>query len=59
MSKKIVSFDPKVNADNFESFFCSGLSWGIYRQKKNSNGTLTRELEILYGNSDVKLEKTN
>jgi len=56
MSKKVVNFDPKVNADNFESFFCSGLSWGIYRQKIKPDGTLTRELEILYGDSDVKLE---
>ena len=56
MSKKTVSFDPKINADDFECFFCSGLSWGIYRQKKNPDGTITRELETLYGDSDVRLE---
>lgn len=56
MAKKVVSFDPKINTENFECFFCSGLSWGIYRQTKNPDGTFTRELETLYGDPNVTLQ---
>lgn len=52
---KIVSFDPKIEKDDFRTFFSTGRCWGIYHQKKSPDGTLNRWLEILYGDREVKL----
>jgi len=44
-----ISFDPKINAEDFSTFFCSGKTWGIYRQTVSSEGWKQREIEVLYG----------
>lgn len=56
MTKGEVSFDPKINVDNFSSFFCCGKGWGIYKQVKKSDGQIERTLELLYGDKEsIKL----
>ncbi len=52
MCKGELTFDPRINKDNFSAFFCTGKAWGIYRQVRNEDGQLERKLEILYGSED-------
>ena len=49
MHKKIISFNPRINKNNFSCFFSTAKAWGIYRQKKDKKGRLLRSLEVLYG----------
>jgi len=44
-----ISFDPVINADDFSCFFSTGKEWGIYRQKRDRDGKLHKETEVLYG----------
>ena len=46
---RYISFDPKINAGDFSTFFSTGRCWGIYRQKKNEAGELAQNVEVLYG----------
>jgi len=51
MVKGEISFDPKINQDNFSCFFSTGKGWGIYRQiKDNKTGKIKKDIEVLYGN---------
>lgn len=53
MLKGTISFKPKINEDNFTSFWSTGKAWGIYRQKKDKqSGEIKSEIEILYGEKD-------
>lgn len=53
IAKGVISFDPKINQENFSSFWSTGKAWGIYRQKKNSqSGELEKEIEVLYGDKE-------
>ena len=57
MLKGTISFKPKINEDNFISFWSTGKAWGIYRQKKDKqSGEIKSEIEVLYGGKDsIKL----
>lgn len=44
-----LSFEPRINADNFSTFWSTGKAWGVYRQKKSrKTGKMQRELEVVY-----------
>jgi len=48
-----MSFSPKVNQDNFSTFWSNGKAWGIYKQKIDSeSGERSWEMEVLYGDID-------
>jgi Predicted bile acid beta-glucosidase len=48
-----VSFEPKINMDNFSTFWSCGKAWGVYRQKKDQNsGKISKEIEVMYGTLD-------
>jgi uncharacterized protein (DUF608 family) len=45
-----ISFEPKINGDNFSCFFSTAGCWGKYTQKKNKRtDKIERSIEILYG----------
>lgn len=57
MVKKEISFDPKVNKDNFKVFFCIGKTWGTYIQKKDSRtGRMKKRVKFLYGDGDLEIK---
>jgi non-lysosomal glucosylceramidase len=45
----LVTFDPRVNRENFAAFWISGDAWGIYRQRLTDGSDLSTEVEVLYG----------
>lgn len=47
-----ISFDPKINSDNFSCFFSTGKRWRIYSQRKDKNSSVNCDIEVLYGNFD-------
>jgi len=55
--KGIISFDPKINKDDFMCFFSTADCWGTYTQHKNSQtGEIEKSVNILYGSFDrIKL----
>jgi len=57
MTKGIISFEPKVNKDNFSCFFSTSKCWGTYSQRKNSQtGEMEKSVNILYGSDTINLE---
>jgi uncharacterized protein (DUF608 family) len=54
LRKNEIGFAPKIQGD-FHCFFSTAKSWGIYSQTTNSDGTLQREINVLYGDKTVKL----
>ena len=44
-----IGFDPKINSDDFSTFFSTGTCWGVYTQKRNGAGKVERKIEVLYG----------
>ena len=54
MTRSAVGFDPKINADDFKTFWSTGKAWGIYTQKKDDiTGVMDKKIEILYGEGVV------
>jgi uncharacterized protein (DUF608 family) len=49
MVKNEISFEPKINSNNFSCFFSTGKGWGIYKQRKDKRGVLVCNIEVLYG----------
>lgn len=49
MIEGTMSFEPVINQDNFSTFWSTGKAWGVYRQIKDQNGEIQREIEVLYG----------
>ncbi len=47
LNKDQISFNPKINSDNFACFFSNGKQWGIFRQKAQ-DGQPVQEVEVLY-----------
>jgi len=45
---KMMSFSPRVNADNFSCFFSVDSGWGLFSQKR-AGKKLTARLEVAYG----------
>jgi hypothetical protein len=52
MPKKRISFNPKLQENNFKCFFSTGTAWGIYTQTKKADGSLDVKVEPIYGNID-------
>ncbi len=46
--ERSVTFQPRVNSDDFQCFFAAGSGWGLYRQNRNG-GVLTSKLECRHG----------
>jgi uncharacterized protein (DUF608 family) len=52
MVAREIKFDPKINQDNFTTFWSTGLAWGTYSQMKNvANGDYEAEVKVLYGDA--------
>jgi len=47
LTKDQISFNPKINSDNFTCFFSNGKQWGVFSQKVQ-NGQLVQEVKVLY-----------
>lgn len=43
-----LSIAPKVSPDDFQCFYSTGKEWGICRQFKDQNGSLTQRFDALY-----------
>jgi non-lysosomal glucosylceramidase len=48
-----IGFSPKVNGQDFKTFFSTGSAWGQYSQKLDGKA-LHAELDVLYGELPVK-----
>jgi len=48
MPNHSISFEPKVNKDNFACFYSTGESWGVYIDKKGPDGSRVKKLIPLY-----------
>lgn len=47
VSRGEMSFDPKINRENFRCFFSCGTGWGVYTRKEE-NGQAVENVEYLY-----------
>ena len=47
-----IRFEPKFNEEEFSTFYCSGKTWGIYRQTISPEGKKQREIDVLYGKAE-------
>jgi non-lysosomal glucosylceramidase len=47
------TFQPRVNAVNFQCFFAAGSGWGLYSQKRQG-GALTARIECRHGSLTLK-----
>jgi hypothetical protein len=53
MVRKELRFSPRINCENFSTFWSTGTAWGIYRQELDAEtGGIRHEVEVLYGNID-------
>ena len=48
MTKGEVSFDPRINKDDFSSFWSTGTAWGVHNEKL-VEGKLVKETVVLHG----------
>lgn len=46
--ERSMTFQPRINSDDFQCFFAAGSGWGLYRQNRK-NGLLTAKLECRHG----------
>ena len=53
------SFAPRLNKEDFTGFWCNGKAWGILRQKKNQDGRLIQEVDVLYGEEGTVPEQSS
>jgi hypothetical protein len=44
-----MSFRPRIQQDEFSTFWSCGQAWGIYREKMWKDGEREWEIEVLYG----------
>ncbi len=51
--KKHIGFAPRINPENFRSFFSTGSAWGRFRQTLSSKGNVAR-MEVLFGEETLK-----
>ncbi|MFT4105339.1 MAG: GH116 family glycosyl-hydrolase [Lacrimispora sp.] len=53
LTKGQVSFNPKVETEDYTCFFSTAKCWGLYSQNRNpDSGRLDRRIEILYGDGE-------
>ncbi|MBT5641609.1 hypothetical protein HOJ44_00690, partial [Candidatus Bathyarchaeota archaeon] len=48
MTKSEVEFAPRINKEDFSSFWSTGTAWGVYTQKL-VDGKLVKETKVLHG----------
>jgi uncharacterized protein (DUF608 family) len=48
MTRGEVNFNPRINDDNFTSFWSTGTAWGTYKQNIK-DGDLVKTLQVLHG----------
>ncbi|WP_105614767.1 GH116 family glycosyl-hydrolase [Vallitalea okinawensis] len=48
MTKDEMDFAPKINQDNFKTFWSTGKAWGTYTQTVNEQGEIEKEIQTLY-----------
>ena len=46
-SSDTVSFNPRINQDDFHCFYSNGNHWGMLHQTKDNNGKITQSIEKL------------
>jgi Predicted bile acid beta-glucosidase len=56
MTKNRISFEPKINKENFRCFFSTGKAWGILEQKRDETGKMIKTLNIVEG-ENIDLEE--
>ena len=58
LAEGTISFDPKINADDFSCFFACEKGWGIYWQKRDiESGEVDYGIETLYGDlSEISIQ---
>lgn len=56
--KGIISFNPKINPDNFKSAFIAAEGWGSFSQKR-VNGVQTNILKLNYGQLKLNMIKVS
>jgi hypothetical protein len=49
MAEKKIAFNPRINADDFCTFWSTGTAWGTYTQRRDAKGKLTHSVEVLHG----------
>lgn len=48
MCKNQISFDPKINKDNFKCFFSNAKEWGIFTQTIDKSGCKKQNVKVLF-----------
>jgi uncharacterized protein (DUF608 family) len=48
MVERRIDFDPRINKEDFKTFWSTGTAWGIYRQKI-VDGEIEQEVQVLHG----------
>lgn len=47
-----IGFAPRINAEDFRTFWSTGRAWGIYTQRRDpATGRLVPEIRVLYGDA--------
>ncbi|HLU24004.1 MAG TPA: GH116 family glycosyl-hydrolase [Bacillaceae bacterium] len=50
MTKNELSFKPRINEEDFSTFWSTGKAWGTFQQKKNTDtGEWEVSIDVLYG----------
>ena len=49
MTEKRISFSPRINEDDFKTFWSTGTAWGTYTQHRDPKGRLTHSVQVLHG----------
>jgi len=53
MPAKRIYFNPRINRNNFRTFWSTGTAWGTYcRVEKAEGGPVEHKVEVLYGSLD-------
>ncbi len=47
-----MSFAPRIDLEEFSTFFAAGTAWGIYRRQRDADGTLRESVDVLGGSLD-------
>jgi non-lysosomal glucosylceramidase len=50
--ERTMTFQPRLDAREFRTFWSNGNAWGIYREKRDPEGRRDWEVEVLYGSLD-------
>jgi uncharacterized protein (DUF608 family) len=58
LPRKEISFNPKINHEDFKTFWSTGVAWGTYEQKL-LNGEWKTEVKVLYGDASEITVKAN